>query len=243
MDEMLIFATVIAFGTALLWARLFLRRDKFSPEPLRLLASLFFAGCLVTLPAAYIEQRFSVNDLVRAAVIAPVVEEVLKLTAIVLICSWSRHFNQVVDGAIYGISCGLGFAAVENLLFGLNGGFGVLALRVLVGPMTHALYTGVTGLFFARAAFEHRPALMAFGLLLGVGLHAGWNFTPGLVAHTGNEEFAVMFVFVLLSYIWLLRGFMRHLEQPEMLRLRTALALGEVGHDQPQAPNEGAAAG
>lgn len=228
MPAMFILATVIAFGTALLWARLFLRRDKFSPEPLRLLASLFVAGCLVTLPSAYIEQQIPANDLVFASVVAPVVEEGLKLAAIVLICTWSRHFNQVVDGAIYGMSCGLGFAAVENLLFGLIGGFDVLAARVLVGPITHALFTGVSGFYFARAVFEHKPQLAALGLLVGIALHSVWNFTPGILAQTGNNAFAMLFLFVLIFYAWLLRRFLRHLDTPEVLRLRTALAIGEV---------------
>jgi RsiW-degrading membrane proteinase PrsW (M82 family) len=226
---MFILATVIAFGTALLWARMFLRRDKFRPEPLRLIASLFIAGCLVTLPAAYIEQQFHTKMfLLRGAVIAPAVEESLKLGAVFLICWWSRHFDQIADGAIYGISCALGFAAVENLLFGLLGGFGVLGARALVGPITHPLYTGVGGLFLARAKFERRPSLLFAGLGLATLLHAGWNLAPSLSKQTGNNAWVLLFVAILFSYAVLLRRFLRHLATPEMQRLRTALALGDV---------------
>jgi RsiW-degrading membrane proteinase PrsW (M82 family) len=176
--DMFILAFIIAFGTAALWARLFLRRDKFSPEPRRMLVALFFAGCLVTIPSAYIEALIPTNFVVGVAVVAPIVEEALKIGAVVLIAWWSRHFNQVVDGAIYGVSCGLGFAAVENLLFGLFGGVGLLGTRALTGPITHPFFTGVACLFVARAKFERRPDLAVWGFALGTLLHAGWNLGP-----------------------------------------------------------------
>jgi RsiW-degrading membrane proteinase PrsW (M82 family) len=225
---MLALAVAIAFGTAVLWMRLFLRRDKFSPEPRRLLASLFIAGCLVTIPSAFVEQQIPGSDVIGAAVVAPVVEETMKLTAVFLICWWNRHFNQVVDGAVYGVSCGLGFAALENLLFGLFGGFGVLGARVLVGPITHPLFTGVSGLFLARARFEQKPALLLQGLMLGTLLHAGWNLGPGLLAQTDQAAYALVFLAVVPLYVVLLRRFLAHLGTPDVQRLRTAFALGEV---------------
>jgi protease PrsW len=223
-----IVAIVIAFGTALLWARMFYRRDKFSPEPRRLLASLFIAGCLVTLPSAFVEHLVRSNDLIGFAVVAPVVEEALKLTAVVLICWWSRHFNQLVNGAIYGVSCGLGFAAVENLLFGLVGGFGVLGARALVGPITHPLFTGISGLYLARAKFERNAWLAAQGLLFGTLLHAGWNLGPALLVQTGQPASALLFLIIVPLYIWLLRRFLAHLATPDVQRLRTALTLGDA---------------
>jgi RsiW-degrading membrane proteinase PrsW (M82 family) len=219
---------VIAGATALLWARMFLRRDKFSPEPRRLLAALFVAGCLSTIPSALIEALLETSDLVDLAVVAPAVEEGCKLAAVAAICWSSRHFNQLVDGAIYGVSCGFGFAVIENILFGAFGGAAVLGVRVVLGPITHPLFTGIGGLFLARAKFEGQPALAAVGLAAAMLLHAGWNLGPGLLAQTGHAAYVLVLLGVIPVYIWLLRRFLSHLETPDVQRLRDALTLGGV---------------
>ena len=223
-----ILAFALAFGTSVAWSWIFLRRDKFDPEPRRLLILLFLAGCAVTIPSALIELAIPRNALTEDTVVVPIVEEGFKLLAVAVICWRSRHFNQLIDGAIYGVSCALGFAAVENLFYGLTGGFGVLGLRTLVGPISHPLFTGVGGFYLARAKFEGNPGRLYQGVLFGMLLHAGWNLGPGLMRQTGNASYALVFVTVALLYAWLLLRFLRRLETPDAQRLRTALAVGTV---------------
>jgi len=235
---LVILAFVIAFGTSVAWSRIFLRRDKFDPEPRRLLVFLFVAGCVVTIPSALVEHLIPTNALTSVVVVGPMVEEGFKLAAVVLICWSNRHFNQLIDGAIYAISCALGFAAVENLFYGLSGGFGVLGLRALLGPIGHPLFTGVSGFYLARAKFEGNAWRLCQGLLFATVLHAGWNLGPGLIRELGDPSYAVVFLAVILHYAWLLRRFLRRLGTPDAQRLRVALALGTVStpSDEPGGP-------
>ena len=231
-------AFAIAFGTAVAWSWIFLRRDKFDPEPRRLLIFLFLAGCLVTIPSALVEFLIPANELTWSTVVAPIVEEGFKLLAVLLICWRSRHFNQLIDGTIYAISCALGFAAVENLFYGLSGGFGLLGARALLAPIGHPLFTGVSGFYLARAKFEGNAWRLCQGLLFAVLLHAGWNLGPGLMRETGDASYSVVFLAVVLLYAWLLRRFLRRLGTPDAQRLRVALALGTVStpSDEPGGP-------
>jgi len=221
----LILAFAVAFGTSIAWSWIFLRRDKFDPEPRRLLVLLFVAGGLVTIPSALVELLIPANELTWSIVVAPIVEEAFKLTAVILICWRSRHFNQLIDGTVYAISCALGFAAVENLLYGVSSGFGVLGLRVLLGPIAHPLFTGVAGFYLARAKFEGNAWRLFQGVLFGMLLHAGWNLGPGLMAETGDAAYALIFLAVIPLYAWLLWVFLRRLATPDAQRLRTALAI------------------
>jgi len=182
----------------------------------------------VTIPSALVEHLIPGNELTATVAVAPLVEEGCKLAAVVLICWSSRHFNQLIDGAIYAISCALGFAAVENLLYGLSGGFGVLGLRALLGPIGHPLFTGVSGFYLARAKFEGNAWRLCQGLLFATLLHAGWNLGPALMRETGAPSYALVFLAVVLLYAWLLRRFLRRLGTPDAQRLRVAMALGTV---------------
>lgn len=217
-------ALAIAFGTAVAWSWIFLRRDKFDREPRRLLILLFAAGCVATIPSVILEALVPGNEFTSLVVVGPMAEEGCKLAAVALLCWSNRHFNQLVDGAIYAISCALGFAALENLLYGAAGGFGVLGLRALLGPISHPLFSGVAGFYLARAKFEGNAWRLWQGLLFGTLLHAGWNLGPGLMLETGDRAYALVFVAVIPLYAWLLRRFLRGLATAEAQRLRGALA-------------------
>ena len=56
------------FGSApaLLWLIYFYRRDRFEPEPIRLVLKTFAWGAFGIVPAAAIEQLFSVSELAHS---------------------------------------------------------------------------------------------------------------------------------------------------------------------------------
>ena len=219
-------ALVVAVAASVAWSWIFLRRDKFDPEPRRLLILLFFAGCAITLPAALVEYVLPRGALMAPVVVAPVVEEASKIGVVLLICWRSRHFNQLIDGTIYAVSAALGFAAIENFGYALLGGFGVLGFRVIVGAIGHPLFTGVAGFYLARAKFERNAWRLCEGFVLAVLLHAGWNLGPSLAGATGDPLYAVVVFIVAVVYGVLLWRFLRRLEKPDAQKLRAVLTLG-----------------
>jgi protease PrsW len=116
------------------------------------------------------------------------VEEAAKGAALlVMFIIARREFDNVLDGIIYGMLIGLGFAMTENILYfgriyqeGGVVGVGLLFyVRVLLGGFGHALYTGTTGAAVGFARETHRRALLfvlpPIGYILAVLQHAAWN--------------------------------------------------------------------
>lgn len=113
---------------------------------------------------------------------APVIEELLK--SIILYYLVSRtDFRYFVDGAIYGFGAGIGFAIIENFEYVLgnpNAALMIAISRVLSTNLIHATGSAIIGIALGRSRFDHSISLkrwgsLIVGLILAVGLHAGFN--------------------------------------------------------------------
>lgn len=110
---------------------IFYFQDKY-PEPWSMIIKTFFFGCLICLPAYYLnvyfmnfiheyysnyrlsyDQAYFLNYLIPGAL----VEEVLKFLVLYFFCFKSKHLDEKIDALVYGVTVSLGFAAIENLTF------------------------------------------------------------------------------------------------------------------------------
>src|SRR3990167_10248894 len=126
---------ILAILPAIFWLFIFLREDKADPEPKKFILMLFFIGAVFGLVAAILEFSSSfilptplnvvVEDffsdptpgslslslvifMILAVMLFAAIEEVLKITVVKEFAFYHPHFRQVVDGAIFGVSAGLG---------------------------------------------------------------------------------------------------------------------------------------
>jgi RsiW-degrading membrane proteinase PrsW (M82 family) len=214
---------IVAAATTVAWSHMYLRRDRFEPEPRGLLVKLFIAGACVTLLAGSVNTVFALMlpEGLVVILVAPPMEELFKIAAVLLVAYRSQHFTQVVDGAIYGISCALGFAVVENLGYAAGFGVATLALRSILLPVGHLLFTGVAGYYLGKAKFENGKGYIALGFVAAVLLHMGWNAPSGL-SELASDYFLFLYLTVIPLYIFfvvrLLRG-MGSLESQAIRRL------------------------
>jgi len=82
-----------------------------------------------------------------------------------------KHIRELEDGIVYGTGVGLGFAATENLVYGvtamLEGGFGIafatVTVRIFSSMLLHASASGLLGFGYGR-------------VVLGGGV--GWQLVP-----------------------------------------------------------------
>ena len=86
--------------------------------------------------------------------------------------------NEPVDGVIYGITTGLGFASLENFLYTQNLGLEVGIWRGIVACLAHAAFTGWGGYFLtAEGAVARNPEIQfALGWGVALSLHGLYNF-------------------------------------------------------------------
>ncbi len=217
----MIISLFVAAATTVGWSYMYWRRDRFEPEPRGLLLKLFIAGACVTLLAGLVNGIF---DLILPAglvliLVAPPVEELSKIAVVLLVAYGSQHFTQVVDGAIYGISCALGFAVVENLEYAVDFGVGILVTRSILLPLGHLLFTGVAGYYLGKAKFENRKGLIALGVVAAVLLHMGWNAAPGLTVLV-SDYFLLLYLPVIPLYIFFVVRLLKSMESSEAQAIR-----------------------
>lgn len=117
---------------------------------------------------------------VLACIIAPIAEELVKLLGVHL----SRgSITSSGDGMVLGASCGLGFAATENLIYeyvalqeGVSAYVAVVLLRSVSSALLHGSATAVSGRGIGLNHLEHRRLPVLSGYLAAVVMHAVFNF-------------------------------------------------------------------
>jgi len=194
----------------LLWY--FDRFDSMRKESRKFLWKIFSYGIAITLAAAGIEMGLMsmfmdlfttplAQLLVLSFVFIAAVEEALKYWVIKKKAYESTHFDEHIDGIIYGVTASLGFAALENILYVVQGGVGVGILRAFTAVPAHALFGAIMGYYISVAKFSKTKELkkknLRKGLLLAVFFHGLYDFL--LLAPTYiNGTFLVIFVIPLL---------------------------------------------
>ncbi|WP_242893512.1 PrsW family intramembrane metalloprotease [Actinomadura litoris] len=172
--------------------------DRLEPEPPRALVFSFMWGAGVAVLGALILNTLGLlyvtvpifgeqkGHFVSATFGAPLIEESLKGAALFGMLWFRRNeIDGFADGLIYAAMVGLGFAMMENITYYMraydDGGAqqlqAVFVLRGLVAPLSHPLFTSMTGLGVAYAATHRKGQILApvAGLLGAMLLHGLWN--------------------------------------------------------------------
>ncbi|WP_254766539.1 PrsW family intramembrane metalloprotease [Salinilacihabitans rarus] len=186
---------------ALLLAAFIWRSDITTSEPLGLLVATFLLAVLFATFAAVVNSVASfrlqaipvVGSILFFYLVVGPVEEAVKLLAVRVLAYRNASFDAVIDGAVYGAIAGLGFAAIENVIYiagtiaDVEAGFfaaatGITTLRALVGP-GHVIYSAIAGYYLGLAKFNPRYAgpLVVKGLLIAAFVHGTYNSTVGVV--------------------------------------------------------------
>ncbi|VEG55834.1 integral membrane protein [Mycolicibacterium aurum] len=195
--------------------------DRWEPEPPRLLVFAFIWGTSVAVIISAVLQIVLdawLNPAVDPAATgtsaftlvlgAPLTEEAAKGLFLLLMMTGARRreMNSLTDCLVYAGLVGAGFAWLEDILYIANGeslseSLFTAALRLVMGPFAHSLFTTMfaLGVWYA---LHQRSALAKTGcILLGyagaVVLHAMWNGSSllGVGAYFGTYVFWMMPVF------------------------------------------------
>ena len=135
------------------------------------------------------------------------VEEAAKLIVFIAISSALGTVKDTMDGVVQGAAVGLGFAIVENFIYGLDYGFFVAIIRSvtsITGHMTYAAIAayGFVSMRFGKGSTELRRRLYGVrGLLIAIFLHGTHNslLLLGVIFPTIGLDIAALFM--LASFI------------------------------------------
>lgn len=167
-----------------------LRFDSYNQEPRGLLAVLFVSGMIICVPVYFAEvyldrvvyNAFGATGILYTAIrvlfCVALVEEGFKFLAARIVAYWHRDFDEMYDGMIYCVMVGMGFAAVENVLYVLGNGVGVAIARAITSVPVHAVFGLLMGYYMSLSKFDpyKRGLYAVLSLAAPVALHAAYDF-------------------------------------------------------------------
>jgi RsiW-degrading membrane proteinase PrsW (M82 family) len=185
--------------------------DPYEPEPRAMIILGLTWGMLSTFPSLFLNS-FNATwmdplGIEVAIVSAPIFEEFFKAIGFVLVFSFIK---DETDGVIYGATFGAGFALLENLFYSTNsildGGGSIVVLLVLfrsfVNIVGHMIGPALIGFLIGFAKCQYRDrgkerstyfitliSYITIAYIIGMIIHAGWNF------FVGQESLLVLFIF------------------------------------------------
>jgi len=194
--------------------------DRWEPEPPRLLVLAFLWGATVAVIIASTIQIYAESVInpggtetvswVSVVIGAPLTEEAAKGLFLLLMMTGLRRneLNSLTDCLVYAGLTGAGFAWLEDILY-IGGGESLAdslltaALRLIMGPFAHSLFTTMFGIGVYFALRQRNSLAKAGCILLGylgaVIMHGLWNGSSllGTGAYFGVYVFWMVPIFAL----------------------------------------------
>lgn len=227
--------TVLAsVAPAVLYSLLVWWLDRHEKEPWGLLAATFIWGAMPAIFLSIVAELVlgipvsgflgeGGAQLVGISLVAPVVEEVVKGIAILLVFLVFRaEFDGLLDGIVYGALVGFGFAMTENALYFLGALLGgdvaawllLVFMRTLIFGLNHGLFSAIVGMGFGYAATAGSswqrwlaPTVALGGAML---VHAVHNLTTSvapelcwpLLVSLANDWGGVVVILLIVFLSW-----------------------------------------
>ena len=196
-------------------------KDTYEKEPIKILAISFFLGATVSIILTFtigylasslvpIADAKSVSQqFIKAFFTVALVEEFSKYIIVRFYAQKNKEFNEPFDGIVYAVMVSMGFAALENILYTFQYGFGVGFTRAFTAVPAHATFGIIMGYFMGKAKFSNnRIKLNLLGLLFATLFHGSYdfflfiNFIPGI--------YIGAFVSLLIGIIFSKKAISRH---------------------------------
>ncbi len=184
---LLLFGLAVAPGIAICVFVFF--RDRFNPEPRRLLVRSFLLG-VVSAAIALLVQMLLL-PVVRQNLGSGILGLAVTAFAVVgLSEEWSKYimvrgyawpkpdFDEPFDGIVYTVMVGMGFATIENVGYVMMNGIGTAFLRMFLSVPAHASFAVLMGYQLGLAKFhpDRRWMHILSGLALAILFHGAFDF-------------------------------------------------------------------
>lgn len=163
-------------------------KDKYEKEPKLLLFYCFMFGAFVSIIITTVlymlfdyvitlEEADVLQQFIKAFFVVGFTEEFSKYIIVRYYAQPKDAFNEPFDGIMYAVMVSMGFAATENIIYVLEGGYQVALLRAFTALPAHATFAILMGYYMGQAKFsENRVLLNLKGLLLAIIFHGAYDF-------------------------------------------------------------------
>lgn len=222
------FVLAVLPGLLIIW--FIYREDLYEREKWLPLFVCFVLGVLITYPVMKMQELFyhmgwedsgSIGaTLVSAFLLVALTEEVVKYLALIVYPYRSSFFNEPLDGIVYAIFIGMGFATLENILYAYRYDMATTLVRALTAVPAHATFAAIMGYYIGKAKFDSalRAGYLWKGLVVAVLLHGLYDF---FVLQEIDEGLMILSVVILTASILYALELIRELQQESPFRKKT----------------------
>ncbi len=210
----LLIIAALAPVAVLLWQ--ILRRDAANPEPPRMLAKAFLYGMIST-AVTFVLLPFTeaLGDLIvlndtalsvafkQAFFSAALPEEGAKLLMLWLLLRNNPYFDERFDGIVYAVCVGMGFAAVENVLYlfsNYDSWLSVGIVRALFAVPGHFFDAVIMGYYYSHYHFGTRRNPATKALILAAPIVAHGIYDGILFSYDIDDGVAVVALILFLIF-------------------------------------------
>ena len=170
MQSISLIIVALALIPAIVLMIVMLVRDKSQPEPfpwllrgvffgvLSAFASMFISGPLIASGLVSMNYTNSLEALWHSFGAAAIPEETAKLFFLWLLLRKNPYFDEHLDGIVYAVCIGLGFAAIENVEYLFSAGDAWLEtgiVRGLLAVPAHFFFAVLMGYYYSLVHFGH----------------------------------------------------------------------------------------
>ena len=210
----LLIIAALAPVAVLLWQ--ILRRDAANPEPPRMLAKAFLYGMISTaVTFVLLPITEAIGDIVvqninplsaafkQAFFSAALPEEGAKLLMLWLLLRNNPYFDERFDGIVYAVCVGMGFAAVENVLYLFNNYDSWLSVgiaRALFAVPGHFFDAVIMGYYYSHYHFGTRRNPATKALILAAPVVAHGIYDGILFSYDIDDGVAVVALILFLIF-------------------------------------------
>lgn len=193
----------LAPGIALL--TFFYLKDRYEPEPLKLVLRMFIFGAIIGFPVMIIQYGLKTevsNHIIFSSFIsAGLLEEFFKWFIIYFVVYNHSEFDERYDGIVYAVAVSLGFATLENFLYLVTEGISVATIRALLPVSGHALFGVIMGYYIGLAKFlpqrDQQTKTLFLSILIPVLIHGCYD----LLVYT-SQMYWLWTVIPFMIWLW-----------------------------------------
>lgn len=210
----LVIFAAIAPVVVLLWQ--ILKRDSANPEPPKMLMKAFFYGMVSTVVTfIFLPVTEMIGDITmldnnplalafkQAFFSAALPEEGAKLLMLWLLLRNNPYFDERFDGIVYAVCVGMGFAAVENVLYLFNNYDSWLSVgiaRALFAVPGHFFDAVIMGYYYSHYHFGTRRNPATKALILAAPVVAHGIYDGILFSYSIDDGVAVVALILFLAF-------------------------------------------
>lgn len=183
--NLILLGLLFSLVPGVLWLFFFYRLDRQEPEPVGMVFDVFIVGALLTaaLYQPVLQGIFGIDSwlydhwwvrLLGGILVVGFFEQFLIYATVRYGVFYRDEFDERMDGIVYAVAAGLGFATVLNFIYVLKHGgvdLDIGSIRMVINALAHASFAGVLGYFIGQTRFEKTPIYyLPLGLTIAAAL-------------------------------------------------------------------------